>query len=256
MADRKRSRGPADPHCLGPVGSRRRGGVDRHVAEHADHRLAGDDLHHRAAPRRRHGRLPGGDRPPLRRRRHAGEQRGRRARGRRCDGSVAEGSPVVLDCAGARRQRTIAETWSISRATSLARAAVIPRQTIGTAHDRVMNRPWTKADSPIAAAWLEEYREQIDLIAAATRRPRFYVPILPKPDPPGSASRPGSALWAYQRLYNPVAGRRHRGLHPRDVPPWPGADGRVMARPLGLPPAGPAGRPDPALGTGADGMPD
>ena len=50
---------------------------------------------------------------------------------------------------------------------------------------RIMDRPWTKADSPLAAAWLDENMKQIDLIVAATKRPRFYVALLTSGDEPG-----------------------------------------------------------------------
>ena len=43
--------------------------------------------------------------------------------------------------------------------------------------DRITERPWSKEDSPIAAAWLEENQKQIDLVVAATNRPRYYFPL-------------------------------------------------------------------------------
>jgi hypothetical protein len=51
---------------------------------------------------------------------------------------------------------------------------------------RIMDRPWSKKDSPIAAAWLEENHKQLDLVVAATKRPRFYVPPLAGRDEPGT----------------------------------------------------------------------
>jgi hypothetical protein len=50
--------------------------------------------------------------------------------------------------------------------------------------DRITERPWTKEDSPIAAAWLEENQKQLDLIVAAAKRPRFYLPIVGSADDP------------------------------------------------------------------------
>ena len=51
---------------------------------------------------------------------------------------------------------------------------------------RIQDRPWSKKDSPIAAAWLEENQRQIDLIVAATKRPRFYAPLVAGRDEPGT----------------------------------------------------------------------
>jgi hypothetical protein len=42
--------------------------------------------------------------------------------------------------------------------------------------DQVMGRPWTAAEFPLAAAWLDESRQAIDMAFAATERPRWYVP--------------------------------------------------------------------------------
>jgi len=50
---------------------------------------------------------------------------------------------------------------------------------------RIMDRPWSKKDSPIAAAWLQENDKPLDLVVAATKRPRFYVPPMASRDEPG-----------------------------------------------------------------------
>ncbi len=55
-------------------------------------------------------------------------------------------------------------------------------------HRRVMERPWSKEDSPIAAAWLEENRKQLDLVVAAVKRPRLYIPLVPDEDDCGDMS--------------------------------------------------------------------
>ena len=51
--------------------------------------------------------------------------------------------------------------------------------------ERIMDRPWSKKDSPIGAAWLEENQKQIDLVVAASKRPRFYAPFVSGRDEPG-----------------------------------------------------------------------
>jgi hypothetical protein len=49
---------------------------------------------------------------------------------------------------------------------------------------RIGERPWSKSEFPVAAAWLEENQKQVDLVVAATKRPRFYVPLVVPPDKP------------------------------------------------------------------------
>ncbi len=43
---------------------------------------------------------------------------------------------------------------------------------------QIDGRPWSKEEFPIEASWLEENQKQIDLIVAATKRPRYYHPLL------------------------------------------------------------------------------
>jgi hypothetical protein len=52
-------------------------------------------------------------------------------------------------------------------------------------HLQIMDRPWSKKEFPIAASWLDENAKQIDLIVAATKRPRYYVPLVTTKDEPG-----------------------------------------------------------------------
>ncbi len=53
--------------------------------------------------------------------------------------------------------------------------------------DRTIDRPWSKADAPLAAGWLDENQRQINLVVAATKRPRFYEPAVTERDEPGRA---------------------------------------------------------------------
>ncbi len=41
-----------------------------------------------------------------------------------------------------------------------------------------MERPWTKEELPLVAEWLAENEKQLDLVVAATKRERFYAPLL------------------------------------------------------------------------------
>jgi hypothetical protein len=50
-------------------------------------------------------------------------------------------------------------------------------------YQRIMERPWSKKEFPIAASWLEDNWKQIDLIAEATKRPRYYAPLLTVGEP-------------------------------------------------------------------------
>jgi hypothetical protein len=52
--------------------------------------------------------------------------------------------------------------------------------------DRITDRPWSKADSPIAANWLKENDKQIGLVIAAAMRPRFYAPLVTAGEEPGN----------------------------------------------------------------------
>jgi len=42
------------------------------------------------------------------------------------------------------------------------------------------NRPWSKADCPLVAGWLEANQKPLRLIVEASGRPRMYVPIVPE----------------------------------------------------------------------------
>ncbi len=45
---------------------------------------------------------------------------------------------------------------------------------------RAGKRPWQKKDCPLVAAWLRANEEPLDKIVEASRRPRFYLPLIPK----------------------------------------------------------------------------
>jgi hypothetical protein len=51
-------------------------------------------------------------------------------------------------------------------------------------HSRAMERPWTKEELPLVAEWLAENEKQLDLVVAATKRERFYAPLVSNGDPP------------------------------------------------------------------------
>jgi hypothetical protein len=43
---------------------------------------------------------------------------------------------------------------------------------------KAQERPWTKNDFPVLAAWLEANQTSLEMIIAASRRPRYYSPLL------------------------------------------------------------------------------
>ncbi len=45
-------------------------------------------------------------------------------------------------------------------------------------YDVAMERPWSRDELPAVFAWLEANEKPLELIVAATRRPRFYAPLL------------------------------------------------------------------------------
>jgi hypothetical protein len=49
---------------------------------------------------------------------------------------------------------------------------------------RAMDRPWSKVELPLAAAWLEVNERSLAMIVEATRRPRRYDPLLATGYPP------------------------------------------------------------------------
>jgi hypothetical protein len=51
--------------------------------------------------------------------------------------------------------------------------------------------PWSPAEFPPRAKWLKNHEEALDLAIEATRRPRFYIPLI---RPPVTGSEPGE-LW-------------------------------------------------------------
>jgi hypothetical protein len=50
-------------------------------------------------------------------------------------------------------------------------------ETASTQWFRIIDEPWRKDEFPIAAGWLEANRKPLDLMVAATKRPRFYAPL-------------------------------------------------------------------------------
>ena len=46
-----------------------------------------------------------------------------------------------------------------------------------------MERPWSKEEFPLVAAWLRQNQKQIDLVVEASRRTRFYVPLVCSGEP-------------------------------------------------------------------------
>ena len=102
--------------------------------------------------------------------------------------------------------------------------------------ERIMDRPWSKKDSPIGSAWLDEHKKQIDLIVTATKRPRFYAPLVARPDEPGTLI--GLLLPVTQQSRGAA-----RAPRPRDVPRRGGQARGGMAGPLGLPSLGTAAGP-------------
>lgn len=51
--------------------------------------------------------------------------------------------------------------------------------------------PWSPADFPPRAKWLKNHQQALDLAVEATRRPRFYIPLI---RPKATGSQPGE-LW-------------------------------------------------------------
>ncbi len=111
------------------------------------------------------------------------------------------------------------------------------REVIENDLERCMNRPWSKADVPVAALWLEEYQKQIELIVAATKRPRFYSPRLAEKDEPGTARH------AFLSVRAAIPRGRPGSVHPGDVPPRRRQARGGVARPSGLSSPRPARRP-------------
>jgi hypothetical protein len=58
-----------------------------------------------------------------------------------------------------------------------------PVQAAMAQFDRARERPWSKDEFPLVAAWLEENERSLDLIVAASNRPRFYFPLFGPREP-------------------------------------------------------------------------
>ncbi len=50
--------------------------------------------------------------------------------------------------------------------------------------DQATKRPWAAKDHPWIAAWLARNQRPLELVTAAARRPRFFVPLVSRSDPP------------------------------------------------------------------------
>jgi hypothetical protein len=52
-----------------------------------------------------------------------------------------------------------------------------PVRTAEAQFEKAQQRPWSKDEFPLVAAWLAENEKPLELAAAAARRPRFYFPL-------------------------------------------------------------------------------
>ena len=76
--------------------------------------------------------------------------------------------------------------------------------------DEAMTEPWREREYPVLAAWLRENEQPLALIVEASKRPRYYLPLICDEDPPqvvaallhphGMFRQPGYALVARAML--------------------------------------------------------
>ena len=50
--------------------------------------------------------------------------------------------------------------------------------------EKSMEKPWGEKDYPILAAWLKANQKPLSLVIAASKRPRYYIPMVPPDEPP------------------------------------------------------------------------
>ncbi|MDP7163459.1 MAG: hypothetical protein QF792_08210, partial [Phycisphaerae bacterium] len=53
--------------------------------------------------------------------------------------------------------------------------------------DRALEKPWGAKDDPVIAAWLKSNDEPLELVIAASRKSRYYLPLVSTKDPPAMA---------------------------------------------------------------------
>ncbi len=53
---------------------------------------------------------------------------------------------------------------------------------------KAMEAPWSAKDYPIAAGWLKVNEKPLALVVAASKRPRYYIPLLSSSEPPDMTS--------------------------------------------------------------------
>jgi hypothetical protein len=87
-----------------------------------------------------------------------------------------EGKYFVDSTSYMQRNRELAAKPSPDGNQDAAQAAMVQ-------FDRARERPWSKDELPLVAAWLEENRRPLDLIVAASERPRFYFPLFGSAEP-------------------------------------------------------------------------
>ncbi len=77
--------------------------------------------------------------------------------------------------------------------------------------------PWSADDFPIIAGWVEANESQLELIGAASKRTRYYVPLVPISDPPSVMDDLARDLGRLQQVAKALAARAMRKLDSGDL---------------------------------------
>jgi len=91
------------------------------------------------------------------------------------------------------------------------------RDKLYAALDAAMDGPWKTADHPIIASWLSANAEPLAQAVAASKRPRYYVPLLSPSDPPQMLDVVIPSVVRYRTLAKALTARAMLRLDSGDI---------------------------------------
>ena len=83
--------------------------------------------------------------------------------------------------------------------------------------DRALEKPWGAKDDPVIAAWLKSNDEPLELVIAASRKSRYYLPLVSTKDPPAMAYVVVPMIGPLQGAAMALVARSMLKLHANDV---------------------------------------
>jgi len=83
--------------------------------------------------------------------------------------------------------------------------------------DRALEKPWGAKDDPVIAAWLKSNDEPLELVIAASRKSRYYIPMISAEEPPALAHVMVPMIARLESAAMALVARSMLKLHANDV---------------------------------------